>query len=199
MKDPLTIIALLIMICTFCGTPLLIVVMVVYAFRVQVPRRKAAIEHLAEEMGLTPTEHPRRGRRYVGMHRGYAFDIGAGVSRTYGSALAVTLYVPTKEPLRGYAGCNRRQAPGASFERAFGKARMGMEDLPHSACAAMLAFVRKHEYLRLEGAPLHPKPGALPESGMRLEHVMSGATPETTRAVLDEMVEIARVLETSRG
>jgi hypothetical protein len=153
-----------------------------------------AIEHLAKEMGLTPVELPRGKVRFAGERGGYAFDVGFGVARRYHQGVKVTLYVPMTEPLRGYAGCNRRPAPGVSFERAFGKARMGMENLPDAARAAMLAFVREREYLWLEGAPLRPKPGAEPERGVRLEHVVSGATPHKVWEVLDDLIEIARVM-----
>jgi hypothetical protein len=207
MDDLLNLFAILLMFCICCGVPVAVAGIAAYAFGVETPRKKEALKQFADQMGLTPVADPRRGQRYAGVHQEHAFDIGFGVARkdrlgpdrihhSYALALQVVVEVPANDLLRGYAGCNRYPGPQESFKSAFGKARMGMEQLSPEACAAMMAFVRKHGYLWFKGLPLHVKP-ATPAPRMQLEHTLSGATPERVRAVLDEMVEVARVIETT--
>lgn len=210
MDDPLIPFATLVVLCTCCGAPVMIVGMMAYAFGVDLPRKRAALKQLADQMGLTPTEGSQHGRRYAGRHQAHAFQIGFGVKRrtrlgperlrhTYGLALLVVMEVQMPEPLRGYAGCNRYPELQENFEAAFGKARMGLENLSPTAGSAMLAFARRRGDLWLHGLPLHAKAEPAPEYAVRLEHTLAGMeiTPDEVRAVLDEMLEIARVLETT--
>ena len=209
MDDPLQLFSLLFMFCVCCGVPLLIAATVGYAFGIDVPRKKAALKDLAEQIGLRSIHDPRRGSRYAGMHQEHAFDIGLGVTRRtrpgpdrihhrYSLALQIVVEVPANVLLRGYAGCNRYPGPHESFDVASGKARLGMEHLSPEARAAMMTFVRKHGYLWLEGLPLQHRPEQPPPPGkMRLEHTMIAGTHDQVTAVLDEMVVVARVIETT--
>jgi hypothetical protein len=67
-----------------------------------------------------------------------------------------------REPKQGYAYCNRgRVSPSTSFDSAF-SAKLQYEWISAPAREAMLAFVRKHEDLFLEGLPIRCKPQSDP-------------------------------------
>ncbi len=202
MDDPfLKLFATIFMAFICCGTPLLLAG-IVYGFAINAPRKKAAVKQLAEQMGLTPNNTSRRGERYVGEHQGHTFDIGLGVKRSagtnhYSHALQVVLELEMTNPLRGYAGCNRKPGPEESFEKAFGKARLGMEGLPALVEDKLLAFARKYDNVRLEGISLDKEPSSEGQPKMTLEHTMARGvkeSPEEVRTVLDEMVNVARVV-----
>ena len=60
----------------------------------------------------------------------------------------------------------------------------------------MLGFVRKPASLWLAGLPVHRRPQ--PDDKMRLEHNMDRliwVTPAEVRAALDDLMEVARVIE----
>ncbi len=161
---------------------------------------------LAEQMGLTPLDlqHPHR---FGGKHRYHTFYIDQGItgsvssrSISLGKTIAVSLDVQMKEPKKGYAYCNRgRVSPSTSFDSAF-RAKLQHEWISAPAREAMLAFVRTRENLFLEGLPIQLKPQTEQEAKVRLRHNFPNntqITPEQVRAVLDELVEVAHVIETT--
>jgi hypothetical protein len=185
-----------------------VVVAVAYQRRVAGPRpqAQAVLRQLAEQMELAHLNSQRR-YRYGGMHQDHAFYIDLGMtgavsshSISLGRAIEVSVEVQMRAPQPGYAYCNRgRVSPTTSFEAAF-RARLKYEWLSPAAREAMLAFVRKHDNLFLEGLPIHPKPQPQPEAKVRVQHNIgtnTQITPDQVRAVLDELVEVARVIETT--
>ena len=192
--------------CCFAGILLVAVVVgVIYSRRKEDTQVSVNIEELAKQMGLMPldSQHPHR---FGGTHQGHAFYIDWGTSGTrtmsgMGSirrAVAVSLEVQMREPRQGYAYCNRGMVSSTSkFEAAF-SAKLQYEWLSESAREAMLAFVRKREDLFLEGLPIHPKPGV--ESKVRLQHNIPNRKQIDSNYiynVLDELLEAARVIETT--
>jgi hypothetical protein len=102
------------------------------------------------------------------------------------------------EPLRGYAGCNRKPGPNEDFQTAFGKARQGMEGLTAPTRDNMLTFARRHGNIRLEGIPLDRGVAPPDKPQMTLEHTMTRSLTETSEqvwGVLDDMVNLARTIE----
>jgi hypothetical protein len=101
-----------------------------------------------------------------------------------------------KDPKQGYAYCNRgRVSLTTDFDSAF-SAKLQYEWISTPAREAMLGFVRKREDLFLEGLPIHPKPDA--EEKVRVQHNIPNTaqvTPDFVYSVLDELVDVARVIE----
>ncbi|MEW6084678.1 MAG: hypothetical protein AB1607_08800 [Chloroflexota bacterium] len=168
------------------------------------PKAEAIIPHLAEQMRLTRLD-PKRPLRFGGTHQDHEFYIDLGVtgsvsskSVSLGKAVAVSVEVQMKEPRQGYARCNRgRVSSTTSFDSAF-SAKLKYEWLSIPAREAMLAFVRKREDLFLEGLPIHPKADA--EDKVRLQHNIPNTaqvTPDQIHMILDELIEVARVIETT--
>lgn len=180
-----------------------VIVAVAYSRRKEGPRAETVIRQLAEQMGLTPLD-PGRPHRFGGMHRDHAFYIDIGVTGSVSSrnvglsrAVAVSIEVQMREPRQGYAYCNRGRVDSTStFDAAF-SAKLRYEWLSSSARESMLAFVRRREDLFLEGLPIHPKPGTESEAKVRLQHNIPNnqAAPEQVYTVLDDLIEVARVIE----
>lgn len=187
-----------------CGLPLLIGGLVYYEFGLNLPRKRAAVQQLAERMDLVSVGDSPRRPLYRGQHHGYPFEIGLGAKRnadtkSYRLALQLVVMWEMAEPLRGYVGCNRRPRPGQGFDQAFGKARMGMDDLPAAVQSKLLTFARAHESVHLEGVPLNGDSAEGPPQ-MRLEHTLSHgfqASPSDIRELLDELIEIVQMVEAS--
>jgi hypothetical protein len=181
-----------------CLTPPVAIGVVYYTLFVRSQDRH--IVALAEQMGLQLTGR-RRGSRFGGAHLGHVFSIGRVISGYYGAggrhyspALSVHLELASREPLRGRVG-RSGEPPGAdaTFETAF-RQEAPIQRLSPGAREAMLAFVHQHGNLWLEAFR--------PETNPCLEHTLasiSGATPESVRAALDDLVEVARVIESTSG
>jgi hypothetical protein len=193
--------------CCFLGVMVIAVIAgVSYSRRREGPRAEDILPNLAREMGLTPLDakHPQRfGETY----KDHAFYIDRGFtgsvssrSVSLGKGLAVSVEVQMREPKQGYAYCNRgRVSPTTTFDSAF-SAKLEYEWISAPARKAMLAFVRKREDLFLEGLPIRPKLQSTPEANVRLQHNMPNDTQITqdeVYAVLDQLIEIARVIETT--
>jgi hypothetical protein len=78
MKDPMNVLAVLVLLLIFCAAPVMIIAMVVYAFAFKVPRKKEELAQLAEQMGLRAVDDPRYGRLYVGTYQNHNFNLGFG-------------------------------------------------------------------------------------------------------------------------
>ena len=194
--------------CCFLSAMIIAVIVAVkLSRRKEGPRAEAVIPRLAEQMGLTRLD-ANRPLRFGGTYQNHQFYIDLGSTGTYssmgsgvgaGRAIAVSVDVQMKEPRQGYAYCNRgRVSSTTSFDSAF-SAKLKYEWLSVPAREAMLAFVRKREDLFLEGLPIHPKADA--ENKVRLQHNIANTvqvTPDQIRAVLDEMIDVARVIEATR-
>ena len=193
--------------CCFLLVLMVIVIVAVNLFRRQErPRAEVVIPQLAEQMGLMPLD-PQRPYRFGGTHRDHPFYIDQGItgsvssrSVSLGKTIAVSLDVQMQEPQKGYARCNRgRVSPSTSFDSAF-SAKLSYEWVSIPAREAMLAFVRRREDLFLEGLPIQPKPQSDPNPKVRLQHNIPNniqITPEQVRAVLDELIDVAHVIETT--
>lgn len=155
-------------------------------------------------MGLAPL-NPQRPYRFGGMYQDRAFYIDLGIAGSVssrnvslGKAVAVSIEVKMREPRQGYAYCNRgRVSSTSTFEAAF-SAKLQYEWIANPAREAMLSFVRKRENLFLEGLPIHPKPQSEDEDKVRLQHNIPNTGQITTEAIwalLDELAEVARVIE----
>jgi len=191
--------------CCFLSVIVIVVIVAVNFSRRQVePRAEKVIPQLAEQMGLALLD-PKRPHRFGGMHQDHAFYIDLSVtgsvsfrSISLGKAIAVSVEVQMREPQKGYAYCNHGHvSPTSNFDSAF-SAKLNYEWLSISAREAMLAFVRRREDLFLEGLPIHPKADA--EDKVRLQHNIPNITPitpEQVRGILDELIEVALVVETT--
>jgi len=191
--------------CCFVGVMIIgVIVAVNYNGRTSQPRVEITIQQLAGQMGLALLD-PKRPHRFGGTHQNHPFYLDLGVtgsvsskSISLGKAIAVSVEVQMREPQKGYAYCNRGHvSPTSSFDSAF-SAKLQYEWLSVPAREAMLTFVRRHDDLFLEGLPVNPKADA--EDNVRLQHNIPNTTPITpdkVHVVLDELVEVARVIETT--
>lgn len=191
--------------CSFLGVMVIAVIVAVsISRRKEGPKAEAVLPQLAEQMGLTRID-TKRPLRFGGTHEDHEFYIDLGTTGTISSrhvsvskAIAVSVEVQMKEPRQGYAYCNRgRVSSTTSFDSAF-SAKLNYEWLSIPAREVMLAFVRRHEDLFLEGLPIHTKADA--DDKVRLQHNIpntSQVTPDEIRAVLDELIEVARIIETT--
>lgn len=181
-----------------------VIVAVNYNRRTSQPGVEITIQHLAGQMGLALLD-PKRPHRFGGTHQDHAFYIDLGItgsvssrSISLGKGIAVSVEVQMREPQKGYAYCNRGHvSPTSNFDSAF-SAKLQYEWISIPTREAMLAFVRKHEDLFLEGLPIHPKADA--DDKVRLQHNIPNTAPITSdkvRIVLDELIEIAYVVETT--
>lgn len=191
--------------CCFLGVMIIAVIVAVsLSRRREGPKAETVIPQLAEQMGLTRLD-AKRPLRFGGTHQNHGFYIDLGTTGTISSrsvslskAIAVSVDVQMKEPRQGYAYCNRgRVSSTTSFDSAF-SAKLNYEWLSVPAREVMLAFVRRREDLFLEDLPIHPKADA--NDKVRLLHNIPNTaqvTPEHIRAVMDELIEVARVIETT--
>lgn len=190
--------------CFFGAMGIAVIAAVAISRRREGQKAQTTLQQLAEQMGLTPFD-PQRPHRFGGTHRDHTFYIDHGItgsvsfrSVSLGKGIAVSVEVQTKEPRQGYAYCNRGHVSSTtSFDSAF-SAKLKYEWLSVPAREAMLTFVRQREDLFLEGLPIHPKVDA--ENKVRLQHNMPNTTritPDYISTVLDELVEVARVIETT--
>lgn len=196
MSDDLTTIGnvfgIAILVCFVCGLPAVVVGGLTYSALVVTPRRQAAEKQLIEQLRLQPD--PRLKYRYWGTYQDHAYYIHLAWA-------AIGVEVLMQEPLRGYARVRRRYvSKQEGFETAF-KARQHTERLSPAARVALLAFARKRGGgLFLEGLPIHPAPEPPAEGKVRLEHTprsRSELTPDGVRVILDDLIEVARVIETT--
>lgn len=191
--------------CFVLGLTIAIAIAVRYSSNRTGPKAEVVIPKLAAEMGLKPT-HSQRGHRFAGTYLDHAFTLEPG---TYGThllsnpgagrpAIAVALEVWMKEPKAGYAYCNSgRVGPSTDFDSAF-SAKLQYEWISPAARAAMLAFVRRREDLFFDGLPIHPKSKPNVPAQVRLQHnlpVSAGISRTDIRTVLDELIDVARIIE----
>jgi len=192
--------------CFFGAMGIAVIAAVAISRRREGQKAQTTLQQLAEQMGLTPFD-PQRPHRFGGTHRDHTFYIDHGItgsvsfrSVSLSKTIVVSLDVQMKEPQKGYAYCNRgRVSPSTSFDSAF-SAKLSYEWVSIPAREAMLAFVRRREDLFLEGLPIQPKPQSDPNPKVRLQHNIPNniqITPEQVRAVLDELIDVAHVIETT--
>ena len=203
MRDFLDILLLL---CFCCLPPLFVafggLVLYLTLQARNMPRKLA--EQMGEQMGLKPVGES--GIRFGGRHQDHAFELGPGITRSrpggsWSNTLKVTVEAPMRTPLGVTAWANRNASYSLeSFDKAFRAEPRNLERLSAQARAAMLVFVRKHESLSLRDRPDASRPEPPTGAAVLLEHDLrnpTAVTPDRLQAVLDEMVEVARVIETT--
>ena len=162
---------------------------------------RAQLKRLAEALGLkldTRYGFPYHG--YWGTQQGRALEMAIGGHSEVGPdstsslrpAQRLSVELQMKELRRGDAtGYRKHVDPQAAFESIFRQEQS--EWLSGAARAAMLDFVRKRADLSLNGLP-----DSQPGRKMFLRHTMdrlSGVPPAEVRAALDDLIEVARVIE----
>jgi len=187
--------ASLVCVAACCAFPPAVIGLAFYIFGIR--PQNAHIRQLGEQMGFQPVD-PRRGRRFGGVYHGHEVSIGYGLrssprlggGRHHSGALSVHVDLQLREPLRGRVGFSGGPARADdAFESAF-RQEAPIQRLSAASRAAMLAFARKYDNFWLEAFR--------PETTPRLEHTLGsihGTTPDSLRAVLDDMLEVARTIE----
>ena len=110
----------------------------------------------------------------------------------YRDAVSVFLELQVRAPLRGRVmRLSGPVGPEETFETAF-QQEGPIEGLSPAARASMLKFAAKRGGLSLDAS--RPE---IPANLLYMIDINSGATLETLRAVLDDMLETARAIETT--
>jgi hypothetical protein len=168
---------------------------------------RAQLKRLAEQMGWKlDTRYPFPYHGYYGTHQGRIAEMCVGAQHRghvhpdrsrWRAAIQLTVELQMKEPRRLDAHAYHH-GPKDSFESVFRQWRS--EPISKAARAAMLGFARKRTDLSLDSFPVAGNsPTPPPVTKMELHHTMpgiSGVTPTEVRAALDDLIEVARVMET---
>ncbi len=199
----------LVYVCICCPPPIIAVVLggVVYANWFW-PR--AQLKRLAEQLGWKlDTRYPFPYHGYYGTHQGRVVEMALGAHHTgrftryrsrWRAAFKITVELQMKELRRLDASAYHKQfGPQDSFESVFRQWRG--EPISGAARAAMLDFARKRVDLSLDSFPtVGNGPNPPPVTKMELHHTLPGlseVTPAEARAALDDLIEVARVIETT--